>query len=152
MTVTVKARRLSTDTTPGAVAGAAGSSAHELSSKKFHKVRWFFFCRRRCAQTRHTHSHPTPTPPTLRQTEAGYNLCLDALGAETEADIELGVFDAGDGEGGDNTHSDILLKLGSGATSVMRAPPDADPASCEGVLEGGQFKLSLAKKEKNKGG
>lgn len=96
----------------------------------------------RRATKKNTLNHP-PHPPTphFTQTESGFTLCMDALGAESAADVELAVFEAG----GDGGHPDICLKVGSGAKTLVKMPPGADPTSCEGVLEAGQFKVSLAK-------
>lgn len=136
MTVTIPATRMPSGSTPTGVAGAAGVDMHELPASKFTEVCLliFLFGARRAKKKKKARTHPPHF-----QTESGFALCMDALGAESAADVELAVFDA------DGGHPDICLKVGSGAKTLVKMPPGADPTSCEGVLEAGQFKVSLAK-------
>lgn len=69
---------------------------------------------------------------------------LDAMGAETVADVELAVTQSGDS--GSNKR-DIIVKVASGRRSFVSLPDDADEASVEGTLEDGAFIVRCGKKK-----
>lgn len=70
---------------------------------------------------------------------------LDAMGAETAADVELVVMQSGDGSG--STKRDIIVKVASGRRSFVSLPEDADEASVEGTLGDGTFVVRCGKKK-----
>ena len=63
---------------------------------------------------------------------------MDALGADTPADVELAVF---------QDARDVVVRVGSGARTAVKLPADADAAGVSGELGGGQFTLTVAKKK-----
>ena len=62
---------------------------------------------------------------------------MDALGADTPADVELAVFE----------DRDVVLKLGSGHRTLVALPAGGDAGGVSGELGGGQFKLMVQKKQ-----
>ena len=122
---------------PGSVAGAE-SDMHELPASKFHEV-----CERERKSTggqetkskNPTKKTHTPFPPP--QADTCYTITMDALGADTPADVELAVFE----------DKDVVLKLGSGHRTLVALPAGGDAGGVSGELGGGQFKLMVQKKQ-----
>ena len=88
-------------------AGAESGDVHELPASKFHEA------------------------------DTCYTITMDALGADTPADVELAVFE----------DRDVVLKLGSGHRTLVALPPGGDAGGVSGELGGGQFKLVVQKKQ-----
>ena len=89
------------------MAGAESGDVHELPASKFHEA------------------------------DTCYTITMDALGADTPADVELAVFE----------DRDVVLKLGSGHRTLVALPPGGDAGGVSGELGGGQFKLVVQTKQ-----
>ena len=77
---------------------------------------------------------------------------LDAMGAESAADVELAlVIGEGGGEGGGGGEEkkkrrDVVVKVASGRRSFVSLPDDADESSVCGELGDGAFTVRCGKK------
>ena len=168
MTITIKATQLPGGTDPNAVAGASEGEMHELKNKLHETVRVESVdvststptTRKKLARLskKNSTSQHQNSLFSLLQDSGCYEMKLDAMGAETAADVELAVFEregegeeAGGGEGGEGGGNekkrDVVLKLGSGKRSFVSLPADADVGSIEGILGDGSFVVRCGKKK-----
>ena len=170
MTINIKASTIPEGTDANAVAGASAGEMHELTNK-LHATVCFFFSFHACRR-RHVEDFffnltflslsllllPFLFPLYLQ--ESGYEMKLDAMGAETAEDVELAVVvgggaeGEGEGQGGDAAAKtktkmkkrDLVVKVGSCRRSFVSLPEDADETSVEGTLGDGAFTVRCGKK------